>query len=83
MRIGESTKAAVHCILRRVHAHVALNYIIIDLELSPRQTLPVHPAYADRDESDCVNQGYYVCPLSASLVSWAETSPTTVNGGSV
>ena len=50
-RIGESTKAAVRCILCWVCAHVSLNSILIDLERSPSQTLPVHPEYAEREES--------------------------------
>ena len=56
--------------------------ILIDLERRPIQTFPVHPAYAEREESECGDQGYYGRPLSTRLASWAETSPRTVNGGS-
>ena len=81
-RIGEITKAAVRCIILRVHAHVALNYILRDLESLPRQILPAHPAYAEREERECGGQGYSGRPLSTRLASWAETIPHTVNGGS-
>ena len=69
-RIGEITKAYFRCILRRLHAHVALNCILGDLERSLSQTFPVHPAYAEREDSECGKQGYYRRPLSASLDSW-------------
>ena len=74
-RIGESTKAAVRCILCWVCAHVSLNSILRDLERRPSQILPVHPTYSEREESECREQGYSRRPLSTRLDSWTENSP--------
>ena len=82
MSIGESTKGAVRCILYRVLTHIALKYILRELERSPRQNFPVHPAYTDREDSDCGEQGYSGRLLLTRLDAWAETSPPTVNVGS-
>ena len=64
-----------------MHAHIALNSILRDLERRPIHTLSVHPAYAEREESDCGKQGYSGRPLSTRQDSWAEISPPTVNVG--
>ena len=58
MRIGASTKASVRHILRRVRAHFALSYILIDLERSPSHTLLVHTVYTEREDSECDEKGY-------------------------
>ena len=78
-RVGDSTKATIRFVLRQVRANVALNSILRELELRPSQTLSVHPAYSQREESDYGEPGYYGRLLLNRLYSWAETSPLTVN----
>ena len=82
LRIEASTKADVRCILHPVCAHSVLNSIRRELERRPRQTLLVHTAYTEREESECGMQGYSWRPLLTRLESSAETIPPKVNGGS-
>ena len=65
-----------------MHAHVALNYILGELERRSIQTFIVHPAYAESKDSECGKPGYSGHLLLTRLSLWKETSPPTVNGGS-